>query len=420
MDARWWVAGLLAAISCATAGAQATREEKCPASKDLVVQALETAGPQGTPKNFADALQLLKRASSMCSESGDAWYYRSLIERRLGNAGAATFSIEQARLVGSDAMTQGLQPFTLATPAATPGRRGTGDAAAGSGVNQSTVAQKWALVIGITKFSDRALPPLQFTAADANSFAALLGDPALGKFPKDHVHTLTDEKATTRAIKEQLNWIARMAGPNDMVVIYLATHGTPRTTDKVGQLNYILTYDTVLKSTETPDQDALYATALPMVDLSNAVATRVHALRTLVVLDTCYSGGSLKNGSLMMGKLKNAAPSAATLQRMSEGSGRIIFAASRDDQESLESVDLRHGYFTYYLLKRLTESKGITPLTQVFNTVQKDVSDRVAKDGAEDHLQQNPVMEQSKDDADFALGIATGAQVAGVAFPPKP
>jgi uncharacterized caspase-like protein len=347
----------------------------------------------------------------VCGELGDAWYYRSLVEAKLGHAGPAKFAADQAKLLGSDAMSAGLQPFVLATPITRRSIGGGGNSAPGGGGAPSgpagPVQQKWALVIGISKFADRNIPSLNYTAGDAQAFAALLSDPAVGKFPKANVHLLTDGEATTKGIKEGLNWIARHAQTNDMVVIYLATHGSPRETDSVGGLNYIVTYDTEIHSTDHPDEDALYATALPMVELSSAVASRLHALRTLVVLDTCFSGGSIKNGGRMMGAgLANAAPSAAALQRMSEGSGRIVMAASQVDQESLESDTLHHGYFTYFLLKQLRDSKGMKPLSQVYAEVQQEVSERVAADGKAEGLHQNPVMDRSSDEADFALGLA--------------
>jgi Caspase domain len=406
---------LVAMLTCAAALSYARAEDaRCGAGKDLIVQALERAGPQSSASDFMDALQLLKRASAVCGELGDAWYYRSLVEARLGHAPLAKFAADQARLIGSDAQTQGLQPFVLATPAAPVGRALPPGAnpSAGAPPAIGSVQQKWALVIGISRFADRAVPQLNYTASDAQSFAALLSDPGIGRFPKANVHVLTDAQATTRNIKEQLNWIARSAKPSDMVVIYLATHGSPRETDSVGALNYLITYDTEVHSLAHPDEDALYATALPMVDLSSAVASRVHALRTLVVLDTCFSGGSIKNGGRMMGAgLANASPSPASLKRMSEGSGRIVLAASKDDQESLESPDLKHGYFTYYLMKHLRESKGLTPLTQIYASVQKEVSDRVEVDAREEHLHQNPVMDRSSDDADFALGLPVATAV---------
>jgi hypothetical protein len=409
---------LVALIVLAVTPFACAEDGRCGAGKDLVVQALERAGPQSSVSDFQDALQLLKRASAVCAELGDAWYYRSLVEARLGHAPLAKFAADQAKLLGSDAQTEGLQPFVLATRITRRGlpggEGGTGDGDAPSGP-AGPLQQKWALVIGISKFADRNIPKLNYTAGDAEAFAALLSDPAIGKFPKANVHTLTDDQATTRNIKEQLNWIARHAQPNDMVVIYLATHGSPRETDSVSGLNYIVTYDTEIHSTDHPDEDALYATALPMVDLSSAVASRMRALRTLVVLDTCFSGGSMKNGGKMMGSgLANAAPSAATLQRMSEGSGRIVMAASQVDQESLESDTLHHGYFTYFLLKALRESNGLKPLSQVYADVQQAVSARVAVDGRAEGLHQNPVMDRSSDEADFALGLVGTSATATV------
>ena len=106
-------------------------------------------------------------------------------------------------------------------------------------------------------------------------------------------------------------------------MVYLATHGFPRALDSVGALNYLMTYDTEMKSAEHPDEDALYASAFPMVDLTTSVASRMQSLRTLVVLDTCYSGGAVRAGGRMMSAgMANASPSEETLKRMSAGSGR--------------------------------------------------------------------------------------------------
>jgi uncharacterized caspase-like protein len=429
MSYRRTISGLamLLALTLAS-GAAWGQTERCGAGKDLVVQALERAGPQSPAPAFDDALQLLKRASAVCAELGDAWYYRSLIEARLGHAPLAKFAADKARLLGSDAQNENLQPFTLATPPA--GSRGftasepepeTSPAPTPRAPSiAGPVQQKWALVVGVGHFADQSIPKLNYTIADATSFASLLTDPTVGRFARDNVHVLTDAQATTQKIKEELNWIARHAAPNDIVVIYFATHGSPRTLDSVGNLNYLITYDTEIGSAEQPDEDALYSTALPMIDLSSAVATRMRALRTLVILDTCYSGGSIKDSGRMMGAgLANAAPSPQVLERISEGSGRIVLAASRVDQESLESDTLQHGYFTYYLLKTLREGKGLQPLTQVFAAVQQQVANRVAADFPSSTRRQNPVMDRSTDQADFALGAQSASSASAMPASPS-
>lgn len=397
------------AIICPSAWGQA---ERCGAAKDLVVQALERVTPQSDTDAFEDALQLLKHAVSVCEELGDAWYYRSLVEQHLGHDALAKYALDKARFDGSEAMQQGLNPLVLATPA------GRGIAAEDEAtrtpdlpaVTPGAVQQKWALVIGIGKFVDKTVPHLNYTTADATAIAAQLKDPTIGQFPAANVHVLTDEQATTKNIKEELNWIARHAQPNDLVLIYVATHGTPRTLDTAGGANYLVTYDTEVYSGGKFDEDAMFATAYPMVELANAVATRMKALRTAVILDTCYSGGSMKNESPLMNPatpsagLANTSPSQQMLARMSQGTGRIVMAASQVNEESLESDVLRHGYFTYYLLQALKDDKGAAPLSQVYAQVAQAVSQHVAAAG----LHQHPVMSRSSDDADFALRAAVG------------
>src|SRR5579872_3163937 len=408
------IAGMAAAfLSCLPAHAQ---DERCGAGRDLVVQALERITPASGDDAFEDALQLLKHAVSTCSELGDAWYYRSLLEQRLGHASLAQYSLTKAQLFGSEAMREGLNPLVLATP---PARRGLpaeapqpGQPAPSGPATPGPVQQKWALVVGISHFSDRAVPGLSYTTADANAFADELKDAGIGRFPADNVHVLTDDQATTRNIKEQLNWIARHAQPNDLVVIYVATHGSPRELDSAGGATYIVTYDTEIKNADKPDEDALYATALPMVELANAVATRMKALRTAVILDTCYSGGAIAGNTIKMGAgLTNAAPSSSMLDRMSQGTGRIVIAASSSNEESLESTELHHGYFTWYLLQALKTSNGMTPLSEIYANVAQQVAQKVAADGQKggEQLGQHPVMSRSSAEADFALGISTAA-----------
>jgi uncharacterized caspase-like protein len=382
---------------CVSASSQGTR---CGGGQDLVIQALELVTPQSDTKSFEDALQLLKHAVSSCPELGDAWYYRGLVEQHLGHDALAKYALDKARFNGSEALDQSLNPFVLSTPSSRGFEMEQAKTPAPSAppVHPGPVQQKWALVIGIGKFTDAEIPRLNYTTADATAFAAALTDPNIGQFPAGNVHVLTDDQATTKNIKEQLNFIARSAQPNDLVVIYVATHGTPRTIDSAGGANYLVTYDTEVYKAGSFDEDAMYATAYPMVELANAVATRMKALRTVVFLDTCYSGGSV-SGAAPADKFDTKAPSAEMLTHMIQGTGRIVMTASKVDQESLESPDLRHGYFTYYLLQALKSGKGTTPLSQVYATVAQQVSKSVSAKG----MHQDPVMDRSSADADFAL-----------------
>jgi len=185
------------------------------------------------------------------------------------------------------------------------------------------------------------------------------------------VHTLTDE-VTTRKLKEELNWLARSAQENDLVVIFLASHGTARSAD-TADVNYVVTSDTDLES-----QDSLFATALAMVDLSDIVRSRIKARRTVIILDTCHSGAAtLAAKERALGVAESSASSSA-LERISAGVGRAILTSSTESQVSYEGPPYQNGYFTYFLLGALKQNNGMNTMDQIFAYVKDGVSKAVA------------------------------------------
>jgi len=391
-----------AALNCRAQG-------RCGAGVDLVVQALEKVKADSKVGELEDANQLLKRATELCAELGDAWYYRSLVERQLGHIPQADFAMRKAQMFPSDASADHLNPFVLSTPHS---RAPSGPVNPSTGATPSKGGEKWALIIGIGTFQDSNIEPLRYTVNDAQSFASVLLDPKYGNFKTANVHTLTNDQATTKNIKIQLNWIARSAAPDDLVVVYVATHGSSRDMDTVG-VNYVITHDTEVGGNIDPD--SLYATALPMVDIANAIATRVKATRAAIFLDTCYSGNAaVKNSKLIAPGVASASVTQKTLDHIKQGSGRIVFAASGTEEESLESDTLKHGFFTYFLVQAFHDKSGAAPLSQIFDYTQQHVSDRVATDFRQYHLKQTPVMSRSEDDTDFALNPAANNTTASL------
>jgi hypothetical protein len=369
-------------------GASVQAQERCGVGKDLIMQTLERVHPGSDASRMQDGVELLKHAISTCPTLGDAWYYRSLLERALGNARLADYALTKAQDNNSEAYRQKLDPFTLSTkPNAPPA---------------GPVRDKWALVVGISTFKQPEIDKLgiTFTTTDALEFAELLKNPGVGRFKPDHVITLKDKGATTVAIKEKLNLLARMAGPDDLVVVYFATHGSSRDMD-TAKASYIVTYDTQV-GPNLDDQDLLFATGLGMAEVASAVASRVKAQRTVIVLDTCYSGGAAggRNGLLTPG---SAMPN-DTLDLMKQGTGRVVLSASQGDEEAIADKALSggHGLFTYYLMDALKRSHGLDPVGKIFPNVQQQVSARARSL----HATQVPAMAQSDEGDQIVIGAA--------------
>ena len=334
----------------------------------------------GSNAEVEDGLQLLKHANALCPTLGDAWYYRSLFERKL-NSTKADYALSKARLLGSEAMDEHLDPFRLAASPAVP-----------QSMDSAGPRQKWALLIGISKFADARVPRLAYASKDAQDLAAVLQDPQVGRFQPDHVHTLLNADATTRKIKAELNWLARNAQADDLVVIFVATHGSPREFDS-RDVNYIVTSDTEIKP-----QDELFATALGMVELTQVVRSRILALRTVILLDTCHSGAATQAAGVV-----ESSVSASTLDAIRQGIGRAIITSSTAGENSYENDEAQNGYFTFYLLKALRETKGLAPLQKLYGYVHDQVSSSVE---AKYKLHQNPALSQSEGKAEIVIGAA--------------
>ena len=349
-----------------------------------------------------------------CAGYGDAWYYRSLFEQKLGQTAKANYSLGKAREFGSEAMTEQANPFTLAAPPQPNENK------------LPPVRNKWALVVGISEFRDAGLD-LRYTSKDAKDFGAALIDPRVGRFQPSNVHILADEQVTTRRLKEELNWLAREAQEDDLVVIFLATHGTSRQAD-TAEVNYIVTSDTEL----TP-QDSLFATSLAMVELSDVVRARIKARRTVIILDTCHSGAATTQVKERATGLADSSPSDAALDRIRQGVGRAILASSREEESSYEGAPFQNGYFTHFLLEALRQNNGMDTIEQVYSYVEDNLPKAVAartqrrrgvqvEDAAPISQQatQTPVLRSSVLGGEIVLGMpaAGGQNSAGIPQPP--
>jgi uncharacterized caspase-like protein len=217
---------------------------------------------------------------------------------------------------------------------------------------------------------------------------------------------------TTRQLKEELNWLARMAQEDDLVVIFLASHGTARSMD-TADVNYVVTTDTELQP-----QDSLFATSMAMVDLSDIVRSRIKARRTVILLDTCHSGAATVAAKDRALGLADAAPSRGALERISQGVGRAIVASSSEDQVSYEGAPYQNGYFTHFLIDALRQNGGMNNIEQVFAYVKQQVSQAVAArnagnrgvsaegPGSVSPPGQTPVLDTSELGNGIVLGVA--------------
>jgi tetratricopeptide (TPR) repeat protein len=198
----------------------------------------------------------------------------------------------------------------------------------------------YALLVGVSKY--QKLPQelwLQFAHADANVFEKHLRSPRGGGLPAEDVILLTDEKATTAALRNAFQtFLKGRAGKKDTVLILLAGHGTVETPGSKGA--FILTHDS--------DPQDLKSTALPMADVQELIQEHLTQVgRVAVFVDVCRAG--------TIGTIKSTTVN-AVVERLAEAEGEIFgLMASRPKELSYEGPQFGggHGAFSYALLKAL-------------------------------------------------------------------
>jgi len=272
-------------------------------------------------------------------------------------------------------------------------------ATAAPGFAQSQpVDDKWALVIGISHFKDGSMN-LKYPAKDASDFAEYLVKNA--HFAPDHVKLITDEQATRTRILTEIadKWLPRVARPNDLVVIYISSHGSPSQMDNEG-MNYLVAHDT--------DKEQLFATGLSLQNLSDMVKERVHADRIVLILDACHSGSA------------KAGPDGKSLVRIGNfdigqipiGKGLMVICSSKPNEVSWESKTYQNGVFTRKLIESLQQKGEYTRLSEAFQYLQDQVSTEVQRDRGQ---VQTPMIRSAWKGDDLVIATKTAKPRPGLA-----
>ncbi len=188
------------------------------------------------------------------------------------------------------------------------------------------------LSVGINSY---VLPQLHlgFAAADARSIVDTIRTRQPSDISSVSVQTLFDGAATAAAINQALTQL-EAASPDDVVVIYLAGHGTVAQ----GQW-YFLPADLPAVSLDAVQRYGI------SVDKLQSYLSHVGALRVAIIIDACYSGSAVESISRSIAH--------RNLYAIGHSLGIDVLAAAEKDNEAPEFPALGHGALTYTLLQGL-------------------------------------------------------------------
>ena len=210
----------------------------------------------------------------------------------------------------------------------------------------------FAVIIGNENYE--RVTKVQYALNDAKVFASYCRK-TLG-LPKDNIRIYRDATyGTMLSALDDIKSIASAFEGDLNVIFYYAGHGVPSESDKTA---YLLPVDASGQHTEVClSTKRLYDTL-----------DGLHAKRVLVFMDACFSGAQRGEGMLA-----SARGVALKVKQDAPKGNMVVFSAATGDETAYPYKEKGHGLFTYYLLKKLQDTKGDVTLGELSDYVNKEV-----------------------------------------------
>ncbi len=189
-----------------------------------------------------------------------------------------------------------------------------------------------AVVIGIADY--RSLPKAEYANDDARAFYDY-AIRALGIKPENIKLLVDGDAEEAEILKTFRTWVPSRVKSTTDVYVYYSGHGL---STQDGQGLYLLP--------PRADREVIDDTAIPLSKIN--VALQLAKPRSVTIfMDACYSGQARNGETLVAG----ARPISLRTGNRLFPDGFTVISASQADQISSSSPDLKHGIFSYYLMR---------------------------------------------------------------------
>ena len=245
------------------------------------------------------------------------------------------------------------EPESKQNTAITPGTSDVDFNIPSSGIKRENT---FCLIIGNEDYQQRDTPKVKYAMQDGKTFREYCIR-TLG-VPSEQVKSITN--ATYLQIKDALRWfkgIAAAYGDEANFIVYYAGHGIP---DEKGHCRLLPTDVSINDANNAYSLTELY-TLLGSLTSNNV----------LVLIDACFSGNDRGGDVALDDKHRGV------MIEMKEDNvpDNVIVMTATSQQETALSYNAKgHGFFTYFLLKKLQETKGKVTYGELYNYIRREVS----------------------------------------------
>ena len=221
-------------------------------------------------------------------------------------------------------------------------------------IPQATGNNDHTFVVILANENYRREEPVPYANNDGEIFKTYCQN-VLG-IPEKNIKYIAD--ASLNDLKYNLNWLEQVMEAYNgeaKAIFYYAGHGIP---DEAQKTAYLLPVDGYGSDVSTGYKvDELYTTLGKLPSKS-----------VTVFLDACFSGSKRDEGMLA-----SARGVAIKAKKSNPVGNMVVFSAAQGDETAYPYKEQRHGMFTYYLLKKLQETKGEATLGEISDYVTSEV-----------------------------------------------
>lgn len=219
-------------------------------------------------------------------------------------------------------------------------------------INMNGNRNTFVIILGNEKYVDETHVP--YAENDAKVFKEYCRQ-TLG-ISENHIRFVTN--AGYNDMRKAVNWLRQgleaYAGEG-CVIFFYAGHGIP---DEAQKTAYLLPVDGI-----GSDVGSAYS-----LEKLYQVLGDMPAKSIIVFLDACFSGAK-RDGGMMA-----SARGVAIKTKAEEPKGNmVVFSAAQGDETAYPYKSQQHGMFTYYLLRKLQETKGDVTLGELADYITREV-----------------------------------------------
>lgn len=213
----------------------------------------------------------------------------------------------------------------------------------------------YVVIIANENYDESNISKVQFANNDGKSFHDYCTN-TLG-IPLKNIKYIED--ATFNQIRYSINRISNIVKVQEKqpnIIFYYSGHGVP---DETSRNAFLLPSDGLAN-----DSQSGYS-----LDLLYKQLGELHTNKTIVFLDACFSG-TTREGKMISMDSKGVAIKSRPVQPKGN---MVVLSAAQGDETAYPYKKMKHGMFTYFLLKKLQETKGDASLGDLESYINKQV-----------------------------------------------